>query len=93
MAREKKNEMRLRILRERLDWMVENHQVKLQQRTFNFIQDSWHIRSSNLMVRGMVPGIDEVEFQHAAEEAKTNCPVSQAFKDNVDITVQTVLDS
>jgi len=39
VAREKKNEMRLRILRERLDWMVENHQVKLQQRTFSFIQD------------------------------------------------------
>jgi len=39
VAREKKNEMRLRILRERLDWMVENHQVKLQQRTFNFMQD------------------------------------------------------
>ena len=39
MAREKKNDMRLRVLIERSEWMVKNHQVKLQQRTFSFIQD------------------------------------------------------
>ena len=61
--------------------------------TFDFVEGSWHITSSNLVVRGMVPGIDEVGFQHAAEEAKTNCPISQALKDNVAMTVQTVLDS
>ena len=39
MAREKKNDMRIRVLQERLDWLVENHQVKIQQKTFNFVND------------------------------------------------------
>ena len=39
MAREKKNDMRIRVLQERLNWLVENHQVKVQQKVFNFIND------------------------------------------------------
>ncbi len=39
MTREKKNDMRIRVLQERLDWLVENHQVKVQQKTFNFVND------------------------------------------------------
>lgn len=36
---------------------------------------------------GLVPGIDEAEFGKAAEQAKGNCPVSQALKGNVEMTV------
>ncbi len=40
-----------------------------------------------LSVRGRVKGIDGTEFERLAEEAKAGCPVSQAFKGNVEITL------
>jgi lipoyl-dependent peroxiredoxin len=33
----------------------------------------------NLETEGQVPGVDEKQFQHYAEEAKENCPVSRAL--------------
>jgi lipoyl-dependent peroxiredoxin len=44
-----------------------------------------------LSIRGEVEGVDEQAFRQAAEEAKENCPVSQALKGNVDVTVDAVL--
>jgi osmotically inducible protein OsmC len=38
-------------------------------------------------VEGVVPGIDERGFRQAAEQAKENCPVSQAVSGNVELTV------
>ncbi|WP_030662406.1 OsmC family protein [Streptomyces cellulosae] len=38
------------------------------------------ITGIHLTVEGTVPGIDEDAFVAAAEEAKANCPVSQALK-------------
>ena len=46
------------------------------------------ITSSALTVEGVVPGIDEDAFRAAAEGAKENCPVSQALKGNVELSVQ-----
>ena len=40
-----------------------------------------------LDVQGTVPGIDERQFRQAAEQAKDDCPVSQAMKGNVDMSV------
>lgn len=40
-----------------------------------------------LSVRGRVPGIDTRDFERLAEEAKAGCPVSQAMKNNVEITL------
>ncbi|GGT18550.1 OsmC family protein [Streptomyces purpureus] len=37
------------------------------------------ITGSHLTVRGTVPGLDAEEFQSMAEDAKKNCPVSQAL--------------
>ena len=45
------------------------------------------ITTSVLEVEGSVPGLDENGFREAAEEAKANCPVSQALKNNVELTV------
>ena len=53
MAREKKNDMRIRVLQERLDWLVENHQVKIQQKTFNFVNDCINRLRRN---KGLTPG-------------------------------------
>ena len=44
-----------------------------------------------LDVAGRVPGIDEAAFQEAAEQAKENCPVSQALKGNVPIELDAKL--
>ncbi|MEU4995846.1 OsmC family protein [Streptomyces sp. NPDC021622] len=38
------------------------------------------ITGIHLTVEGTVPGMDEADFIAAAEEAKVNCPVSQALK-------------
>jgi osmotically inducible protein OsmC len=38
------------------------------------------IKSSALTVRATVPGLSADEFANAADDAKANCPVSQALK-------------
>jgi lipoyl-dependent peroxiredoxin len=45
------------------------------------------ITKSLLDVEGSVPGLDEDGFREAAENAKDNCPVSQALKNNVELGV------
>ena len=49
------------------------------------------ITRSVLEVEGSVPGLDEEGFRAAAEDAKENCPVSQALKNNVELSVSTRL--
>ena len=51
------------------------------------------VKSSRIEVSGRVDGIDESEFQQAAEAAGANCPISQALKGNVDISVVSSLES
>jgi osmotically inducible protein OsmC len=50
------------------------------------------IKAMELDVRGRVPGMDEDAFRRAAEDAKEDCPVSQALKGNVDIRLNARLD-
>ncbi|MGH2555298.1 MAG: OsmC family peroxiredoxin [Actinomycetota bacterium] len=45
------------------------------------------ITRSALDVTGSVPGIDEMAFREAAEQAKENCPVSKALQGNVEMSV------
>ena len=51
------------------------------------------ITSVNLDVRGAVPGISEEDFENAAREAEQICPVSNALRDNLEIRLQTSLES
>jgi osmotically inducible protein OsmC len=44
-----------------------------------------------LKVVGTVPGIDAASFQAAAEAAKDGCPISQALKGNVELSVEATL--
>ena len=46
-----------------------------------------------LTVRGSVPGLDAGAFQAAAEDARSNCPVSQALAGVPEITLDASLDS
>ena len=45
------------------------------------------ITKSALIVTGTVPGIDEQAFAEAADGAKEGCPVSNALKGNVELSV------
>ena len=49
------------------------------------------ITKSVLTVVGRVPGVDAAGFNAAAQAAKDGCPVSQALKGNVELSVEATL--
>ena len=51
------------------------------------------ITKSALTVVASVPGIEEAAFQEAAEQAEVGCPVSGAFKGNVELTLDARLQN
>jgi lipoyl-dependent peroxiredoxin len=51
------------------------------------------VKSSHIVVRGRVAGIDQSQFEQAAESAGQNCPISLALKGNIDISVDATLES
>jgi osmotically inducible protein OsmC len=55
--------------------------------TFDKTEDGWRVISSALAVQGTVPGIDETTFVELATAAKDGCPISQALKGNVELSV------
>jgi lipoyl-dependent peroxiredoxin len=59
--------------------------------TFDQTPDGFRLTTMRLQVRGQVEGLDEEGFRQAAEDAKENCPVSQALKGNVEVTVDAAL--
>jgi lipoyl-dependent peroxiredoxin len=54
--------------------------------TVTFVPGTGITRSA-LEIEGRVPGLDENAFRQAAEQAKDGCPVSQALKGNVELTI------
>jgi osmotically inducible protein OsmC len=59
--------------------------------TFDKVGDSWTVVSSELDVKGQVPGAESANFVQAAEGAKDNCPISRALKNNVKLSVRATL--
>jgi osmotically inducible protein OsmC len=59
--------------------------------TFEKTDEGFRFTTMRLSIRGEVDGLDEEGFRQAAEEAKENCPVSQALKGNVDVTLDAAL--
>jgi osmotically inducible protein OsmC len=55
--------------------------------TFDKTDEGWRVVSSALTVEGTVPGIDETKFVELATSAKDGCPISQALKGNVAISI------
>ena len=51
------------------------------------------VKSSRLVVSGVVPGVDQAAFAAAASAAGEGCPISGAMKGNVEITVEATLTS
>ena len=61
--------------------------------TFDKGDDGWRVTTSALTVRGLVPGATAQSFGEAAEAAKVGCPISQALKGNVALTVEATLEA
>jgi lipoyl-dependent peroxiredoxin len=58
---------------------------------FEQVPGGFKVKSSALEVTGAVPGLDAQGFQKAAEGAKENCPISQALRGNVELSVKATL--
>lgn len=59
--------------------------------TFDKQEAGWRVISSALTVRGSVRGSDADAFRKAAEGARDGCPISQALKNNVALSVEATL--
>ena len=51
----------------------------------------FRVTDSKLEVDGVVPGLDQAGFQAAAETAEQGCPISNAIRNNVAISVTATL--
>jgi osmotically inducible protein OsmC len=58
---------------------------------FEPVGEGFKLTSVRITIRGQVDGIDDDAFRAAAEDAKENCPVSQALKGNVEISLDASL--
>ena len=65
-----------------------NAPEKLETSATVTFQPGEGITSGKLTVRGTVPGLDDDAFREAAEDAKKNCPVSQAVAGVPEITLE-----
>ena len=60
--------------------------------TFDKVEAGWRVVSSALTVHGKVPGISVEDFDAAAEQTRTGCPISQALIGNVELSVEATLE-
>lgn len=59
--------------------------------TFDRVGEAWRVTRSHLTVTGWVPNGDAARFREVAEAAKEQCPISQALKGNVELSVEATL--
>jgi osmotically inducible protein OsmC len=52
----------------------------------------FQVTSSKLTVRAKVPGISEEDFQRLAKQAEETCPISNALRGNLEITLDAKLE-
>jgi lipoyl-dependent peroxiredoxin len=57
--------------------------------TFDQTDDGFRLTTMRLSIQGEVDGLDEDGFRQAAEAAAENCPVSQALRGNVEVSLDT----
>lgn len=50
--------------------------------------DNGKVTESKLQLIASIPGIDQQKFDECAEEAKTNCPISQLLNTNITLDAQ-----
>jgi lipoyl-dependent peroxiredoxin len=61
--------------------------------TFDQVDGGWKVARSLIKATGTVPGIDKATFDRLADDAKENCPISQAIKGNVAVDVEATLEA
>ena len=61
--------------------------------TFDKVDDKWRVTKMALGVSGEIEGIEQAKFEELAKLAKDACPISNALKNNVEITLTAVLDN
>lgn len=54
-------------------------------------EKGWTVLSSEISVKGVVPGIDAETFARIAGQAKDGCPISRAIVNNVALSVEAEL--
>ena len=59
--------------------------------TFEQTGEGFRMTTMRITTRGQVEGLDDEGFSQAAQDAKENCPVSQALKGNVEVTLDASL--
>ena len=59
--------------------------------TFDKVGEGFRMTKMRLRISGEVDGLDEDAFNKAAEDAKENCPVSQALSDDVEVSLDASL--
>ena len=59
--------------------------------TFDKTPDGFRMTTMQISIRGEIEGLDEDGFRKAAEDAKENCPVTQALKGNVEVSLDASL--
>jgi osmotically inducible protein OsmC len=59
--------------------------------TFDKVGSGFKVTASALEVAGWVKGLDSAGFEKAAAGAKDGCPISQALKGNVELSVKATL--
>jgi len=59
--------------------------------SFERLGDGWKVTTSEVSVEGRVPGLDKTTFQEVARAAERTCPISNAIRNNVAITLSASL--
>jgi lipoyl-dependent peroxiredoxin len=56
------------------------------------VEGGMKVTKMDLTVRGRVPGLDQAGFAEAAQVAEQGCPISNALRNNVEISVNATLE-
>ncbi|MDA4130729.1 MAG: OsmC family peroxiredoxin [Thaumarchaeota archaeon] len=60
--------------------------------TLDKVGDANKVTSMQISVAGNVPGIDQQQFDELAKKAENGCPISNAIRGNVEITLSARLE-
>jgi osmotically inducible protein OsmC len=60
--------------------------------TFDRVGEGFKVTTMALTVRGKVPNLDQAGFAEAAQAAEQGCPISNALRNNVAISVNATLE-
>jgi osmotically inducible protein OsmC len=55
-------------------------------------EGEFRMGASSLAVNGKVPGIDQCQFEDYAAQGEAGCPISNALRGNVEISVKATLE-